>query len=127
MALAGCNAAGEPGGDKTFSDEDVPFTFSIPAEFTKADVDTGNSAGDVIAGAGITKVDVIAVRRLPSGGVAEIGSGGQRHEVLGHEVTSELHPVEQASGYAIECQYTEEYREDVLDACRTALDSVRRK
>jgi len=30
VALAGCNAAGEPGGGRTFSDKAVPFTFEIP-------------------------------------------------------------------------------------------------
>ena len=119
--LAGCNAAGEPGGNKRFSDDAVPFTFEIPADFTEASVDHGNTRGEVVAGAGLSKVDVIAVRR-----VSDVGGGGE-HEVLGTKVTSELRPVPGFSGWALECQYTPDHAEKVRDACRAAVGSVRPK
>jgi hypothetical protein len=121
-ALGGCNAAGEPGGDKTFSDKRVPFTFDIPAEFTKAPIDNGDSRGDVVAGAGISKLDVIAVRRT---GKRPLPSGAVTHEVQGRTVISELHPVA-GTGYAIECQYQPAEATKVRDACRTALATIRR-
>src|SRR3954451_850601 len=117
----GCNAAGEPDGSKRFSDSDVPFTFELPADFTKASVDDQNSRGDVIAGAGLSKVDVIAVRRA-----SDAGAGGS-HEVLGRRVTSELRPVPGFAGWVLECQYTPAFATKVRDACRDAVASVRRK
>ena len=119
--VGGCNAAGEPDGDKRFSDSDVPFTFSLPADFTKASVDGENSRGDVIAGAGLSKVDVIAVRR------ASDASAGGVHEVLGHRVTSQRHAVPGFSGWVLECQYTPGNASKVRDACRKAVASVQRK
>ena len=117
--LAGCNAAGEPGGNKRFSDADVPFEFDIPAEFSEASVDALNSRGDVLAGAGITKVDVLAVRRIP--GLRET-RGPVAHRVLGEKVVSELHHIR--GDYYLECQYTPGRADEVRDACKTALDSV---
>src|SRR3954451_11554589 len=105
VALAGCNAAGEPDGAKRFSDGAVPFTFEIPADFTKASVDDLNSNGDVVAGAGLSKVDVLAVRRI-RGRQGTQFAGGERHEVLGRQVTSELHPL--YGPWVLECQYTPE-------------------
>ena len=127
MALAGCNAAGEPDGAKRFSDADVPFTFEIPADFTKADIDQGNSRGDVVAGVGLSKVDVVAVRRAREGIVAVGGVNRFPHEVLGQRVTSELHAVPGFSGWALECQYTPEHADTVLKACRRAVATVRQK
>jgi hypothetical protein len=121
-ALGGCNAAGEPGGDKTFSDKRVPFTFAIPADFTKAPIDNGDSRGDVLAAAGISKLDLIAVRRVDG---ARLPSGPVTHEVQGRTVTSELHPVD-GTGYVIECQYQPAEAEKVRSACRTALATIRR-
>jgi hypothetical protein len=125
LALAGCEATGDVGGTRTFSDAKVPFTFELPTDFTKVAVDRANSRGDVLAGAGITKVDVIAVRRIPPS-VTPAG-GPQRHEVLGKEVTSEVFAVEGMGDYALECQYTAAHADDVLSACRAALRSVKRK
>jgi hypothetical protein len=121
MALGGCEAAGEPGGSKTFSAPDVPFTFQVPADFAEAEVDQGATRGDVVAAAGLTKVDVIAARRV-SGLV--VRSGPLKHTVAGHRVTSELHEV--GDGWLLECQYSDEYRERILDACRTALRTLER-
>src|SRR3954465_6886432 len=109
--LTGCNAAGEPDGSKRFSDTDVPFTFVLPADFTKASVDAENSQGDVIAGAGLSKADVIAVRRA-----ADSGGGARVHEVLGRRVTSELRAVPGFAGWVIECQYTPGFAKKVRDA-----------
>jgi hypothetical protein len=120
--LAGCSATGEPGGNKRFSDENVPFTFDIPADFTEASVDGMNSRGDVIAGAGLSKVDVLAVRRIASG---DADRGPVAHEVLGKQVVSELHPLQ--GDYYLECQYTPDRAEKVREACRTAVASVRSK
>src|SRR3954463_15675236 len=121
-AVGGCNAAGEPDGNKRFSDADVPFTFELPADFTKASIDDLNSRGDVIAGAGLSKVDVIAVRRASG-----TGDGAQVHEVLGQQVTSELRAVPGFAGWVLECQYTPDFAKKVRDACRKAAASVRRK
>jgi hypothetical protein len=118
--LAGCNAAGEPSGARTFSDENVPFTFEIPADFTNASVDDANSRGDVVAAAGVSKVDVIAVRRP---GSATLPAGPIAHTVLGEHVTSELHRVR--DGYALECQYTPAHRRKILDACARALATIK--
>ena len=96
----------------------MPLTFEVDALFTEETVDELNSRGDVIAGYGLSKVDVIALRRVSG----ELPEGPQRHEVLGKDVTSELHRV--ADGYAIECQYTEDRAEDVREACQDAVDSV---
>ena len=57
VALGGCDVAGDPTGTKTFSEDGVPFTFRIPADFTVAPVDRGDTRGDVVAAAGLTKVD----------------------------------------------------------------------
>jgi hypothetical protein len=119
--MAGCNATGEPGGNKRFSDEKVPFTFDIPADFTEASVDGQNSRGEVLAGAGLSKVDVLAVRRIPG---AQLGRP-VAHTVLGKHVVSELHHVQ--DDYYLECQYTPDRAEKVRDACRVALASVRRR
>jgi hypothetical protein len=121
VALAGCNAAGEPDGAKRFSDAAVPFTFEIPADFTKASVDDLNSSGDVVAGAGLSKVDVLAVRNQHA------SDGRLVHEVLGHRVTSELRPVPGFANWALECQYTPEFAQKVRDACDRAVATVRRK
>jgi hypothetical protein len=122
LLLAGCEATGDVGGTKTFSANDVPFTFQLPSDFSEETVDVANSRGTVLAAAGLSKVDVIAVRR--SGAPVD---GLQRHETLGHQVTSELHPVERFPGYTLECQYSDEYEDDVRSACRGALESVERK
>lgn len=121
LALAGCEATGDAGGTRTFSDEAVPFEFQIPSEFTDESVDQANSRGDVVAAVGVSKVDVIAARR------GEVVPGPQRHEVLGHAVTSELHAVEGHPGWVLECQYTSDRAEKVRSACREALESVERK
>ena len=121
LALSGCEATGDAGGTRTFSDEDVPFTFEVPSEFTDETVDNANSRGDVVGATGISMVDVIAARR------GSPGSGPQRHEVLGKDVTSELHAVEGFTGWLLECQYTSERAEKVRSACRDALESVERK
>lgn len=122
LALGGCAAAGEPGGTKTFSDRGVPFTFEVPVDFTKASVDEGATRGDVVAAAGISKLDVIAVRRV---GAEALPSGPVAHVVRGQRVTSELHRA--PGGYAIECQYTPARAQQVRDACRTALRTIRRR
>jgi hypothetical protein len=119
---AGCNAAGEPSGARRFSDKHVPFTFRIPANFTKASVDDANSRGAVVAAAGLTKVDVVAVRRQ-----TPHGSSVVRHEVLGQPVTSELHPIAGQSGWTLECQYTADRAQTIRDACLNALQTVRRR
>jgi hypothetical protein len=38
-ALGGCEATGDVGGDRTISDDGVPFSFEVPTEFTKATID----------------------------------------------------------------------------------------
>jgi hypothetical protein len=121
VGLTGCSAAGDPEGTKRFSDADVPFTFEIPAEFSEADVDGLNSRGDVVAGAGLSKVDVIAVRH------ADADAQASPHEVMGKRVTSELRAVPGFAGWALECQYTPERAQDVRDACRKAVATVERK
>ena len=119
MLLTGCEGLDEgSGGTRTFEKEDVPLTFEVDALFTEESVDALNSNGDVIAGYGLSKVDVIALRRVDG----DVPSGPQRHEILGKEVTSELYPV--ADGYAIECQYTEKFADDVREACADAVESV---
>lgn len=122
MLLAGCEGVDEgSGGTRTFDEAGVPLTFEVDALFTEESVDELNSSGDVIAGYGLSKVDVIALRRIEG----ELPDGPQRHEVLGKQVTSEVHRV--ADGYAIECQYTEKYADDVREACDDAVKSVEEK
>ncbi len=116
----GCEGVDEgAGGTRTFEERGVPLTFEVDALFTEESVDVLNSAGDVIAGYGLSKVDVIALRRI----TGPLPEGPQRHEVLGKEVTSELHRV--ADGYAIECQYTEDRADEVRDACADAVKSAK--
>jgi hypothetical protein len=126
VAAGGCDAAGDPTGSKTFSAKDGPvkFTFRLPADFTKAPIDEGDTRGNVVAAAGLTKIDVIAVRRVRGGDTVRAGVA-IRHEVQGHEVFSELHPL--GDGYALECQYTPEQAEKVRAACRDAVASVARR
>jgi hypothetical protein len=100
----------------------VPFTFALPAEFTKAPIDLADSRGDVVAAAGLSKVDLIAVRRV---GSRKPPTGPVTHVVQGRKVTSEVHPVDD-TGFAIECQYTQERAKDVREACAEAVDSVER-
>ncbi len=124
--LAGCSAAGEATGDRTFSDDDVPFTFRVPAEFIEASIDQFDSRGDVVAAVGIDKLDVIAVRRLARG--VSVPRGDVAHEVQGRSVVSRLHVVRvRSERWAIECQWQAESRDDVLDACATAVDSISRR
>jgi hypothetical protein len=128
LAAAGCNASGETASTRTFSDKAVPFTFTVPADFTDESIDQGNSRGDVIAAAGLTKVDVIAVRRIDDH-LLPIGGPGRpvAHEVLGHAVKSDLRPVPGFPGWFLECQYTAERASKVVDACGRAVGSVRRR
>jgi hypothetical protein len=122
LTLGGCSLAGEPTGSTVFSDADVPFSFDLPADFTEAPVDQSDTRGDVVAAAGLTKVDVVAVRRLPR---SRIPAGPVRHRVMGHAVTSLVHAVPGRPGWALECQYTSERRGAILGACGQALRSVR--
>ena len=122
-ALGGCNAAGQSRSDVTYRNADVPFTMRVPADFTKASIDQGDTRGDVVAAVGLTKIDVIAVRRL--GGARPPGAS-VRHEVQGRAVTSEVHRV-YGGDWAIECQYTAEFADRVTDACREAVASVERR
>lgn len=121
LGAAGCNASGETATTRTFSDPAVPFTFTVPADFTDQSIDPANTRGDVVAAAGLTKVDVIAVRRL---GAAQPPPGPVRHEVLGHPVTSELHRV-YGGDWVLECQYTADRAGKVRAACARAVASVR--
>lgn len=120
-ALGGCEVAGEAGGNRTFSSRGVPFEFQVPSDFTDAPIDQGDSRGDVVAGTGTDKLDVIAVRRV---GRAKLPAGPVAHVVQGSTVISVLHPV--ADGWAIECQYRPERASSILSACRGAVESVRR-
>lgn len=120
--LGGCEATGDAGGTRTFSDGAVPFEFEVPSEFTDETVDDANSRGEVLAAVGLSKVDVIAVRRIPR--TTAVRSGPQPHEVLGKQVSSELRAVDGFAEYWIECQYTDERADKVLSACDDALDSV---
>ena len=126
VAIGGCSVAGEPTGARTFSDDQLPFTFHIPADFTKESVDQFDSSGDVVAAAGVDKLDVIAVRRIPAGG--SVPSGDVAHRVQGNAVVSRLHAFD-AGGerWAIECQWTPERRAKVLDACAEAVGSITRR
>ena len=119
--LGGCSAAGEPGGESRYSNPGIPFTFAIPADFTKASIDQGNTRGRVVGAVGLTKVDVIAVRRETA-----YGRGAVAHEVLGQRVTSELHAVPGFAGWTLECQYGEAHASKLKAACRRAIATVRR-
>jgi hypothetical protein len=121
MVAAGCDASGETAATRTFTDAAVPFTFEVPSDFTTEPVDEGDTRGDVVAAAGVTKVDVIAVRRLGAGAAP---SGAVRHGVQGHAVTSELRPVPGVAGWYLECQYTSERAHKVRDACDRAVATV---
>ena len=123
VAVGGCSAAGEASGERTIDESGVPFTFRVPADFTVESVDQFDSRGDVVAAAGIDKLDVIALRRLIPGEV--LPKGDIPHRVQGHSVTSRLHVVD--PGWAIECQWLAERRQRVLDACATAVGSVKRR
>ena len=124
IALAGCDAAGQAGGTRTWSNPHVPFTFRVPTDFTNAAIDQGDTRGTVVGATGLTKVDVVAVRRAsaPAGGAAPVA-----HRVQGHDVRSELWPVPGWGGWALECQYTPDFARRVRTACRAALASVARR
>lgn len=121
-AISGCEATGDTGGTRTFSDEAVPFEFDIPSEFTDETVDDANSRGEVLAAVGLSKVDVIAVRRIPR--TTAVQSGPQPNEVLGKDVSSELRAVDGFAEYWIECQYTDERADEVRSACDDALKTI---
>lgn len=101
------------------SNEDLPFTLEVRTDFTEESVDQGDTRGDVILALGISKLDVIAVRRV---GSRELPTGPIEHEVQGETVTSELFEV--ADGYAIECQYRDDRADTVRSACRETVASV---
>jgi hypothetical protein len=122
-ALGGCNAAGRPTGTRTYSNQHVPFTFLVPGDFTNAAIDEGDTRGTVIAATGLTKVDVIAVRRLSGALVSD--SRPIAHVVGGHAVKSELAPLPRWPGWFLECQYTPDFAKKVRDACRQAIATVR--
>jgi len=119
--LAGCSAAGDPSGESRWSHPGVPFSFAYPADFSKASIDQGNTRGAVVGAVGLTKVDVIAVRRQSGG-----PSGPVRHTVLGQSVTSELLVVPGYRAWELECQYTSDHAKKLRDACNRALATVRR-
>lgn len=124
-ALGGCNAAGRPTGTRTYSNPHVPFTFLVPGDFTNAAIDEGDTRGTVIAATGLTKVDVIAVRRLSGASVSD--SRPIAHVVGGHAVQSELARLAAWPGWFLECQYTPDFAKKVRDACRQAVATVRRR
>jgi len=111
------------GGTRTFSDHDVPFRFLVPADFTDAPIDQGDSRGDVVAGAGIDKLNLIAARRV---GREKLPAGPVTHVVQGSTVISVLRRV-RVDGWALECQYRPERARSILAACRRAVDSVTRR
>jgi hypothetical protein len=123
-AIGGCSAAGEASGERTIDDASAPFTFRVPADFTEESVDDFDTRGEVLAAAGIDKLDVIALRRLGPG--QRVPRGDVPHRVQGEAVTSRLHEVP-GSGFAIECQWRPDRRDKVLDACRTAVGSIARR
>ena len=123
-AIGGCSAAGEASGERTIDDSAAPFTFRVPADFTEEPVDEFDTHGDVVAAAGIDKLDVIALRRVVAG--QPVPRADMPHRVQGEAVTSRLHEVP-GSGFAIECQWRPKKRDKVLDACRTAVGSVERR
>jgi hypothetical protein len=117
-AVSGCAADGTSNGDVTFKDQQVPFTFRHPADFTSEKVDAVNSRGEVVALRALDKVDVLAVRRVDAAGRVET-----RLRVLGKDVTSRVTPV--GRGWGLECQYTDARRTTVLRACGRALRTLR--
>lgn len=124
--LAGCSAAGETSGSRTIDDSDVPFTFKVPADFTKEPVDQFDSRGDVVVAAGVDKLDLIAVRRIAPG--VKVPVGDVPHTVQGQSVTSRLRlELVGRDRWAIECQWRPDRRAKVLDACREAIGSIARR
>lgn len=122
-AVAGCDASGETVSARTFGHARVPFTFTVPTDFTTEPIDQGDTRGNVVAAAGLTKVDLIAVRRL---GSVPVPSAPVRHDVQGHAVTSVVRRV-YGGDWALECQYTAEREHTVRDACDRAVATVRRR
>ena len=120
VLLAGCGATPEVTENRRVSPESLPFTLEVRADFTEESVDQADSRGDVVVAFGISKLDVIAVRRV---GGQELPEGPVEHEVQGDTVTSELFPI--ADGYAIECQYREDRADTVRSACRDTVESVK--
>lgn len=120
ILLAGCAAEPEVTESRRVSLEELPFTLEVRTDFTEEAIDRADSRGDVIVGYGLSKLDVIAVRRV---GGQKLPEGPVEHEVQGETVTSELFPV--ADGYAIECQYRADRAETVRSACRAAVESVK--
>ena len=118
--LAGCGADPSSTENRRVSHDDLPFTLEVRTDFTEESVNEGDTRGDVVLALGITKLDVIAVRRV---GGEELPAGPVEHEVQGEAVTSELFEV--ADGYAIECQYRDDRAETVRSACREAVESVK--
>ena len=118
--LAGCEADPELTETRRVSHDDLPFTLEVRTDFTEESVNQGDTRGDVVLALGISKLDVIAVRRV---GGQELPKGPVEHEVQGETVTSELFAV--ADGYAIECQYRDDRAETVRSACREAVESVK--
>jgi hypothetical protein len=126
LTIGGCSAAGETSGARTIDDRDVPFTFQVPADFTKEPVDQFDSRGDVLAAAGVDKLDLIAVRRIAPG--VRLPKGDVPHVVQGHRVSSRLHGIDVGGErWAIECQWQPDRRAKVLDACREAVGSIVRR
>ena len=122
-AVGGCGELQEDGTDEgavTFRDEAVPFTFRHPATFTEETVDSLNSRGDVVAVRALDKTSVLAVRRV---GDRLRGTRETRLEVLGRPVTSRVTAV--GRGWALECQWTADRRERVLEACERARATLR--
>jgi len=113
LALAALGVAGCSDESGTFDDPHVPFTFALPAKFTKESVDRLNSRGDVVAVVALDKVNAIGVRRVP----ATFLRTETKLRVLGDAVTSDVRPVSGAPGWALECQYTAARRATMLDAC----------
>ena len=118
--LAGCEADVEQTETRRVSHEDLPFTLEVRTDFTRETVDQADTRGDVVVGFGISKLDVIAVRRV---GTQDLPTGPVEHEVQGETVTSELFPV--GDGFAIECQYRADRADTVRSACRETVDSVK--
>jgi hypothetical protein len=116
LALGGCSADGTSNGDTAFEHDGVPFTFTVPADFTDEEVDEGNTRGNVVAVRALDKVNVVAVRRLTTAP----RNATRQLSVLGKHVTSVLYPVDGASGWALECQYTPDRRDKVVAACDVA-------
>ncbi|HVW17532.1 MAG TPA: hypothetical protein VHB30_04740, partial [Solirubrobacteraceae bacterium] len=121
-ALGGCSAEGVSTADVTVRADGVPFTFEVPPEFTDEQVGERDTRGDVVLVRALDKVDVIAVRRV---GGATLPAGDVPGRVLGKAVTSRLHAVPGAPGWALECQWTAARRGHVLDACAKAVRTLR--